>query len=268
MEENVLDPGSQADNRDRAQAGKHEEGRAKRTGRTVATLTASVGLLAASVIAAAPATAAIPYGPPYEFINNGSHLCLDVAYGSTAAGARIQQWWCYNGLPERWQMNYVKTIGVTDYFELVNQNQGGNMCLDVPNGNPAEGTPLQLWPCWGGDMQLWAVEFTRPDRGRNRAGEEPHDRTVPGQHGLEQLSRHHPAAVGVQRPAAPAMVGADLKPVRSRIRPPRTAEKLDLGHRGTRPDDQRPDDHRQPPQLLPGPVRAERSATGKEATTR
>jgi hypothetical protein len=114
-----------------------------------------IGLVAAAVLTASPADAATTYGP-YAFINNSSHLCMDVAYGSTADGGRIQQWYCYGGTPEKWSMVKVKRIGVTDYFELVNQNS--NKCLDVPGGNGTAGVLLQQWRCWGGDMQLWAVE--------------------------------------------------------------------------------------------------------------
>jgi Ricin-type beta-trefoil lectin domain-like len=120
---------------------------------TLASLMASVILVAAGLLTASPAAAAVT---PYLFINNASHLCMDVTGGSTADNARVQQWYCYDSPIQRWSMVYVKAVGATLYYELVNQNS--KRCLDVPGGSRAAGVELQQWGCWGGDMQLWAVE--------------------------------------------------------------------------------------------------------------
>jgi len=112
-----------------------------------------------AVVPAAPAVGQIAYGP-YLFKNGVSQMCMDVAYGSTANGARIQQWPCYGGPPEQWTMVYETTVGVVHYFQLVNGNSppGNPKCLDVPWGNPAPGAKLQLWDCLGAARQLWAVQ--------------------------------------------------------------------------------------------------------------
>lgn len=112
-----------------------------------------------ATLLAAPAASAGPgvnlsYGP-YQFKNDFSHLCMDVAYGATWDGARIQQWDCYGGAPEKWRLDYVSTVGGYTYYAFVNVNSG--KCLDVPGGSTAWGVELQQWSCWGGDMQQWAL---------------------------------------------------------------------------------------------------------------
>lgn len=120
-------------------------------GMTTATTQAQATELAQT---ARPATVAVSYGP-YQFKNDYSHLCMDVAYGSTADGARIQQWDCYGGTPEKWRLDVVSTINGVNYYAFVNVNSG--KCLDVPNGSTAQGVELQQWTCWSGDMQQWAL---------------------------------------------------------------------------------------------------------------
>jgi hypothetical protein len=101
-----------------------------------------------------PDTAATSYGP-YQFKNDYSHLCMDVAYGATVDGGRIQQWDCYGGTPEKWRLDVTSTINGVNYYEVVNMNSG--KCLDVPNGSTDRGVELQQWTCWSGDMQQWAL---------------------------------------------------------------------------------------------------------------
>lgn len=117
---------------------------------------AILAVLAAAVLHATPATAAPDQ--TYKFFNAHWNLCIDVAYGSTGSGARIQNWDCYGGTPQQWRQVFIKRIDPFDYYELRNVNS--NKCLDVPWGNPAPGVALQQMDCWGGDMQLWAVEMT------------------------------------------------------------------------------------------------------------
>jgi hypothetical protein len=132
--------------------------------RRLAGLMAAAAIVATAVLTGTPAHAAYSFGP-YEYSNVAYPLCMDVAYGSQQDGARIQQWWCYNGTPERWTAVYVESVNATDYFELVNQNSpaGHPMCLDLPWGNTTAGVELQLHGCWGGDMQLWAIQTSGAD---------------------------------------------------------------------------------------------------------
>ncbi|MEV6984739.1 RICIN domain-containing protein [Sphaerisporangium sp. NPDC051017] len=124
----------------------------------LARLGAAIGLGIVSVLIPS-GTAAASYGP-YEIISNLSHLCVDTVNGSMDDNAPIQQWWCWNGPPQRWTMVFVKTAyrpqtGDTAFFRLENQKSG--KCLDVPSGNPTAGVKVQQWRCWDGDMQLWSV---------------------------------------------------------------------------------------------------------------
>ncbi|WP_345639372.1 RICIN domain-containing protein, partial [Rugosimonospora acidiphila] len=36
-------------------------------------------------------------------------------------------------------------------------NPSSGRCLDATNNNTTDGTPLQMWDCWGADNQLWTV---------------------------------------------------------------------------------------------------------------
>ena len=118
---------------------------------------ALAGILVAGVLTAAPsdASAAPRTGVPVLVQNQHSRLCMDVAYGSRADNARIQQYTCYRGLPEQWRFNYLATLHGVNYFEIVNVYS--NKCLDVPNGNARQGVQLIQYGCWQGPMQLWGV---------------------------------------------------------------------------------------------------------------
>jgi hypothetical protein len=120
----------------------------------IAVVAMGMALTAPTASAAASSQAAASFGP-YLFTNDYSHLCMDVAFGSTADGARIQQWDCYGGTPEQWRLDEVSVINGVHYYAFVNMNSG--KCLDVPNGSTAAGVELQQWPCWSGDMQQWAL---------------------------------------------------------------------------------------------------------------
>ncbi|MFE6610917.1 RICIN domain-containing protein [Amycolatopsis sp. NPDC057786] len=107
----------------------------------------------------APQASAKSVGPgPYTIQNDFSHLCVDVAYGSLSSGARVQQWNCYNGTPERWRFEYYgwstawSTAGES-YYRVVNVNSG--KCLEVRDGYTGPGGIIQQYDCWNGPMQLW-----------------------------------------------------------------------------------------------------------------
>jgi hypothetical protein len=121
--------------------------------RTIQRLTTVLAVLAAAALLPATPAAAGDEGPwRYESFYNG--LCIDVAYGSTANRARVQQWTCYHGAPEQWRAIFVRYDGPTRFYHLKNVRSG--KCLDLPWGDPAY--PLEQATCWDGDMQLWATE--------------------------------------------------------------------------------------------------------------
>ncbi|KAL1410264.1 hypothetical protein Q8F55_004270 [Vanrija albida] len=71
-------------------------------------------------------------------------LCLD-AGSNPASGSRVKLWTCYPGLAQQsWEKLYSSTR-----VEL--RIKGTNLCLDVTDGNLANGTPLQVWQCAGGN---------------------------------------------------------------------------------------------------------------------
>jgi mannan endo-1,4-beta-mannosidase len=78
----------------------------------------------------------------YTFVSQRSGMCLDVRGGSTAPGAQIQQWYCYNNSPAQ---NWLPSEG-----SLVVQVSG--MCLDT-NGSAG----VMQWYCGGNTAQKWAL---------------------------------------------------------------------------------------------------------------
>ncbi|HYH76094.1 MAG TPA: RICIN domain-containing protein [Arthrobacter sp.] len=77
----------------------------------------------------------------------GSSKCLDVAGGSTADRANVQQFGCHGGPNQLWSF--------TNLGEFVNANSG--KCLDVENGSSANGANVQQYPCHAGPSQRWRM---------------------------------------------------------------------------------------------------------------
>ncbi len=112
-------------------------------------------MVAASACGAVPAAASAwtsGYSEIVDLNTNGAS-CLDVANGSTANGANVQQWGCWGGPQQEWELVSTSTAG---FYEVVNENSG--KCLDVANGSNGNGTNVQQWGCWGGPGQLWHPE--------------------------------------------------------------------------------------------------------------
>ncbi|MEO3973150.1 RICIN domain-containing protein [Streptomyces sp. CAU 1734] len=124
--------------------------------RTIAAVAMAAAVAMGTAFATTPAQAApsASHGP-YQFKNDYSHLCMDVASGATHDGARIQQWDCYGGAPTKWRLEFTAHLNGWSYYKFVNVHSG--RCLDVPNGSMDAGVELQQWGCWGGDMQQWAL---------------------------------------------------------------------------------------------------------------
>lgn len=92
-----------------------------------------------SALYCAQATAA----PIHPGLNQS--LCLDVAGGSSANGARVQIAHCYGNLAQDWQY-----IGGT--LQVLGK------CLDVTNGQTTPGARLQIWDCSPGNQnQQWQL---------------------------------------------------------------------------------------------------------------
>jgi pectin methylesterase-like acyl-CoA thioesterase len=112
----------------------------------LATTAALVAPLAGA--SALPAQAAS--GDVYQLAVRKSGQCLDVAGGSTADGALLQQWGCTAGAG--WQQ--FKTVEVaTGLYTLVNVKSG--KCLDVPASTTTSGARIIQWTCGTNPNQRW-----------------------------------------------------------------------------------------------------------------
>ncbi|ELS52984.1 family 43 glycosylhydrolase [Streptomyces viridochromogenes] len=75
----------------------------------------------------------------YTVVNRSSGKCLDVAGGSTADGANVQQWACSGGNNQKWRL---EDLG-DDTHRLVNVATG--KVLDTANCSSADGADLRQW---------------------------------------------------------------------------------------------------------------------------
>jgi hypothetical protein len=77
-------------------------------------------------------------------------MCMDVAWGSTDNGAKVQLAWCYPNDPaQHWVIN--------PEGDLFNPQSG--RCLDVSGWQSGNGAPLQIWDCTGGANQNWHLSY-------------------------------------------------------------------------------------------------------------
>ncbi|WP_380283300.1 RICIN domain-containing protein [Kitasatospora purpeofusca] len=136
-------------------------------------------------------------GPPliFELRNLATGKCLEVADWRTDDGAPVRQWTCTGGTNQRWapigdRLNNVHSLKCLDipgasrvwgtqviqwacntYPAAANQSwrvpglglpspgylSSLGLVLDVPGGNPADGTPVATWGANGGANQLWSL---------------------------------------------------------------------------------------------------------------
>ncbi|WP_307665665.1 RICIN domain-containing protein [Streptomyces sp. V1I1] len=121
-----------------------------RTRKTFSGLTAAATLCGLSLAGGSPAAAAVPPPLPiiYEqVINYHSGKCLEVAGGSQANGARVQQYSCNGTVAQQW--NKRPTSG--GYFQLVVASSG--KCVEIASASQANGYKAQQNPCGSGYHQ-------------------------------------------------------------------------------------------------------------------
>lgn len=87
----------------------------------------------------------------YVIYSRLSGLALDVASGSSADGANIQQWGYGGG---EWQQFDVEYQG-GGYYSILAAHSGKS--LDVYNMSTEAGANIDQWTYWGGDGQLWKI---------------------------------------------------------------------------------------------------------------
>ena len=73
-------------------------------------------------------------------------MCLDIAGGSNADGARVIASRCHGARSQRWFLNGVQI-----------QSRQNGKCLDVAGGSSHSNTPVIVFDCHGGKNQRWAL---------------------------------------------------------------------------------------------------------------
>ena len=105
--------------------------------------------LAATLAAAPRASAAVVY---QQIRNWHSGKCLDVAGGSQADGARVQQYTCNGTAAQRWYKDYIGSDQRFFYLEVAASGD----CLEVKGDSYADNAPVVQEPCnTDGVRQLW-----------------------------------------------------------------------------------------------------------------
>lgn len=90
----------------------------------------------------------------YNLRNVNSNLCLDFA--RPVLTQTVKHHTCGSDLSEKWQL--VVSPSVPGYLTVVSANHSGGhtFCLDLRDGNPANGTTVQIYDCLGAvNNQLW-----------------------------------------------------------------------------------------------------------------
>jgi hypothetical protein len=102
--------------------------------------------------------------PPSLIVNYGSGLCLDVPGLSTDDGVLIQQYALNYGDNQHWQIQSATPdpLAADSKFTITSINS--SKCLDIPDGDNADGIQLQQFRCHGGPNQQWVFEPVSPDQ--------------------------------------------------------------------------------------------------------
>ncbi|WP_370978460.1 RICIN domain-containing protein [Agaribacterium sp. ZY112] len=103
-----------------------------------------------------PSTTVPPAGATSLRIQN-SNRCVDLAAGSSANGAAIQQWSC-NSNNSNQDFNFVAKGG--NWFEMKTKH---NKCVGIAGGSTANGAAALQWDCFGGNL----FQFTPVNKGNN-----------------------------------------------------------------------------------------------------
>ncbi|GLW30268.1 hypothetical protein Areg01_32080 [Actinoplanes regularis] len=98
-------------------------------------------LVAATLVGAAPASAAPSTGVAYQLKVTKSGLCLDVPGASTANSVLLQQWGCTAN--STWQQFTLVASGSNYLIKNVNSGK----CVDVPGYSTVSGVQVQQYTC-------------------------------------------------------------------------------------------------------------------------
>ncbi|MEU9997221.1 RICIN domain-containing protein [Streptomyces sp. NPDC050848] len=97
------------------------------------------------------------YRNRFDIVAKHSGKCLDVEWGSTKNGTRVQQFRCTGNINQKW---YLWRRG-DNKWEI--RSAHSEKCLDIhsPSGTPQPGAHLQIWPCHGGSNQAWTIRHAK-----------------------------------------------------------------------------------------------------------
>ena len=93
----------------------------------------------------------------YQIVSKNSQKCLDVEAGSKENGANIQQWSCFGGNNQKWELRKIEG----DYYQIISKES--DKCLDVENRSMENGANVHQWRCvgeeenWNSDNQKWKL---------------------------------------------------------------------------------------------------------------
>jgi hypothetical protein len=91
----------------------------------------------------------------FHLMNGLSGLCLD-ARGAATNRTPVQQWTCDQITNENWE--FLAVAGAPYKAVLRSRVSGSSSyCLDVPGGNSAPGTAMQIYTCNNTTSQIWQV---------------------------------------------------------------------------------------------------------------
>jgi hypothetical protein len=90
----------------------------------------------------------------YKITARHSGKALEVANGSAADGANVQQWTDNGSTAQRW----IITATTDGHYRLVSKASG--KALEVSNSSLADGGNVQVWTYTGGNNQQWRIEAT------------------------------------------------------------------------------------------------------------
>ncbi len=94
---------------------------------------------------------AITTGAVYRLRSGCSDNVLDVAYASTANGAKAQIWSGGGGGQQQWRIDSL----AGGYFKLTAMHSG--KLLEVASSGTSDGTQVQQWPTNGTNAQQWKI---------------------------------------------------------------------------------------------------------------
>jgi hypothetical protein len=122
----------------------------------------SAGLLLAGALVAISSGVANAQLPIVEqslpLMNLGSGKCLAVAPNGgdySGNGLRVQQQTCNGADYQTWTVVWGGFVGGIGTYQIVNQKS--RKCLDLTDGNRADGTPVQQWTCTASTTMLWRM---------------------------------------------------------------------------------------------------------------